>query len=130
MRLRVSIVRSSDIPRQLPKGTHHRKQKMSKLESAMETLIEVFKYHSSKDCNKFMLSKGELKNLLRGELNQYLEASKDPAKVNEIMCELDKNKDCAVSFEEFLVLVTKLTVCGAGFFQDYCTPVIITCCHR
>lgn len=58
------------------------------------------------------------------------QASKDPAKVNEIMCELDKNKDCAVSFEEFLVLVTKLTVCGAGFFQDYCPTVVITCCHK
>ncbi|XP_051262390.1 protein S100-A1 [Dicentrarchus labrax] len=103
---------------------------MSKLESAMETLIDVFKYYSSKEGDKFQLNRSELKNLLQGELGEYLEVSKDPALVNEIMSELDRNKDCAVSFEEFLVLVTKLTVCGAGFFQGYCSTVVITCAHR
>lgn len=47
--------------------------KMSKLESAMDTLIDVFQYYSSKDGNKFQLSRIELRNLLRGELSGYLE---------------------------------------------------------
>lgn len=47
--------------------------KMSKLESAMDTLIDVFEYHSSKDGNKFQLSRIELRNLLGGELSGYLE---------------------------------------------------------
>lgn len=46
---------------------------MSKLETAMDTLVEVFQYYSSKEGDKFLLSRGELRNLLRGELSNYLQ---------------------------------------------------------
>lgn len=52
---------------------HTQKQKMSKLETAMDSLIEVFQYYSSKEGDKFLLSRGELRNLLRGELSHYLQ---------------------------------------------------------
>ncbi|KAG8009784.1 hypothetical protein GBF38_013816 [Nibea albiflora] len=94
---------------------------MSKLETAMDTIIDVFKYYSSKEGDKFKLSRLELKNLLRGELNSYLQTSRDRTKVDEIMLDLDSNLDGTVSFEEFVSLVTQLTVHSSGFFQGY-TP--------
>nr|XP_046256834.1 protein S100-A1-like [Scatophagus argus]XP_046256835.1 protein S100-A1-like [Scatophagus argus] len=99
---------------------------MSKLESAMDTLLEVFQYYSSKEGDKFQLNRVELRNLLRGELSQYLQDSRDPARVEAIMADLDKNLDGTVSFEEFVAMVTQLTVCSTSFFQEY-TPVVIRC---
>lgn len=55
-----------------------------------------------------------------------IQASRDPRRVEEIMADLDKNLDGSVSFEEFIAMVTHLTVCSTIFFQDY-TPVIIQC---
>ncbi|KAM9353611.1 protein S100-A1-like [Symphorus nematophorus] len=99
---------------------------MSKLESAMDTLVDVFQYYSSKEGDKFLLNRVELKNLLRGELTQYLQASRDHKRVEEIMADLDTNLDGKVSFEEFVAMVTELTVCSTPFFTGY-TPVVIQC---
>lgn len=50
----------------------------SKLESAMEGLIRVFHSYSSKEGDKYKLSKVELKNLLQGELSDFLAVSLIP----------------------------------------------------
>ncbi|XP_029928379.1 protein S100-A1 [Myripristis murdjan] len=99
---------------------------MSKLENAMDNLMDVFNYYATRDGDKFSLSRSELKGLLRGELCHYLEASRDPRMVDEIMCDLDKNMDGKVNFEEFVGLVTRLTVASCGYFDGY-TPQISTC---
>ncbi|XP_064804400.1 protein S100-A1 [Oncorhynchus masou masou] len=88
----------------------------SKLESAMEGLIRVFHSYSSKEGDKYKLSKVELKNLLQGELSDFLAASKDPMVVEKIMSDLDENKDGEVDFQEFVILVAALTVACNEFF--------------
>uniref|UniRef100_A0A4W5LPX3 Protein S100 n=1 Tax=Hucho hucho TaxID=62062 RepID=A0A4W5LPX3_9TELE len=90
----------------------------SKLESAMEGLILVFHSYSSKEGDKYKLSKIELKNLLQGELSDFLAACKDPMVVEKIMSDLDENKDGEVDFQEFVVLVAALTVACNEFFVE------------
>ncbi|KAJ3598112.1 hypothetical protein NHX12_001626 [Muraenolepis orangiensis] len=62
----------------------------SQLERAMEGLIEVFHSYSSKEGDKYKLSRAEMKNLLQGELADFL--------------------------TEFVVLVAALTVACNEFF--------------
>ncbi|XP_043116330.1 protein S100-A1 isoform X1 [Puntigrus tetrazona] len=91
---------------------------VSKLEDAMEGLIKVFHTYSSKEGDKYKLSKAELKSLLQGELSDFLAASKDPMVVEKIMSDLDENRDGEVDFQEFVVLVAALTVACNEFFVE------------
>ncbi|XP_035277694.1 toll-like receptor 18 [Anguilla anguilla] len=91
---------------------------VSKLENAMESLIRVFHNYSSKEGDKYKLSKVELKSLLQGELCDFLTASKDPMVVEKIMTDLDENRDGEVDFQEFVVLVAALTVACNEFFVE------------
>ncbi|XP_078108240.1 protein S100-A1 [Sander vitreus] len=90
----------------------------SHLQTSMEGLIAVFHSYSGKEGDKYKLSKAELKNLLQGELGDFLAGSKDPMVVEKIMHELDENKDGEVDFQEFVVLVAALTVACNDFFID------------
>lgn len=54
---------------------HHCRNMASQLENAMETLIKVFHTYSSKEGDKYKLSKAELKSLLQGELSVFLAVS-------------------------------------------------------
>ncbi|CAF90805.1 unnamed protein product, partial [Tetraodon nigroviridis] len=90
----------------------------SKLQSAMENLILVFHTYSGKEGDKYKLSKHELKNLLRGELGDILPASRDQIMVDNIMRDLDENRDGEVDFQEFVVMVAGLTVVCNEFFMD------------
>ncbi|KAI1886037.1 hypothetical protein AGOR_G00209910 [Albula goreensis] len=91
---------------------------VSQLEEAMENLIRVFHNYSSKEGDKYKLSNAELKNLLNGELADFLAASKDPMVVDKIMNDLDENRDGQVDFQEFVVLVAALTVACNEFFEE------------
>uniref|UniRef100_A0A8C4YZW2 S100/CaBP-9k-type calcium binding subdomain domain-containing protein n=1 Tax=Gadus morhua TaxID=8049 RepID=A0A8C4YZW2_GADMO len=44
----------------------------SQLESAMEGLIKVFHSYSSKEGDKYKLSKAEMKSLLQGDVFHYV----------------------------------------------------------
>uniref|UniRef100_A0A3Q4AHZ4 EF-hand domain-containing protein n=1 Tax=Mola mola TaxID=94237 RepID=A0A3Q4AHZ4_MOLML len=66
-------------------------------------------FHVRCSGNKFQLNRAELRNLLGGELSHYLEASRDPRRVQEIISDLDKNLDGTMDFEEFVAMVTQLT---------------------
>ncbi|GAA6103603.1 protein S100-A1 [Tachysurus ichikawai] len=98
-------------------GNLYRKM-VSQLENAMDSLIKVFHTYSSKEGDKYKLSKAEMKSLLQGELNDFLAASKDPLVVEKIMSDLDENRDGEVDFQEFVVLVAALTVACNDFFVE------------
>ncbi|XP_074509169.1 protein S100-A1 isoform X2 [Sebastes fasciatus] len=90
----------------------------STLQTAMEGLIEVFHSYSGKEGDKYKLSNSEMKNLLQGELAEFLAASKDPKVVDKIMADLDENQDGEVDFQEYVVLIAALTVACNEFFID------------
>nr|XP_020442123.1 protein S100-Z [Monopterus albus] len=90
----------------------------SQLEAAMDALIAVFHHYSGHEGDKYKLNKGELKELLNSELNDFITSQKDPMLVEKIMNDLDSNKDNEVDFNEFVVLVAALTVACNDFFQD------------
>ncbi|KAL6068742.1 hypothetical protein STEG23_029905 [Scotinomys teguina] len=90
----------------------------SELETAMETLINVFHAHSGKEGDKYKLSKKELKDLLQTELSGFLDVQKDADAVDKVMKELDENGDGEVDFQEYVVLVAALTVACNNFFWE------------
>ncbi|XP_032873100.1 protein S100-Z [Amblyraja radiata] len=90
----------------------------SQLEGAMDTLIQVFHNYSGKEGDMYKLNKGELKDLLHHELEHFLAAQKDPSLVDNIMKDLDSNRDNEVDFNEFVILVAALTVACNEFFQE------------
>ncbi|XP_051875839.1 protein S100-Z [Pristis pectinata] len=90
----------------------------SQLEGAMDTLIQVFHNYSGKEGDMYKLNKGELKDLLQHELEHFLAAQKDPSLVDNIMKDLDSNRDNEVDFNEFVILVAALTVACNDFFQE------------
>ncbi|CAH2327395.1 S100-A1 [Pelobates cultripes] len=91
---------------------------MSKLETAMDTLISVFHTYSEREGDKEKLSKRELKDLLQNELGEFLETQKDASSVDKIMKELDENGDGEVDFQEFVILVASLTVACNSFLSE------------
>ncbi|XP_041650225.1 protein S100-A1-like [Cheilinus undulatus] len=86
------------------------------VQQCMDNLVGVFHSYSKKEGDKYMLNYAELKLLLNKELSAYLGACKNPSRVNEIMSDMDKNKDGAVDFQEFVTIVAKLTVLCHDFF--------------
>ncbi|KAG7499407.1 hypothetical protein JOB18_036759 [Solea senegalensis] len=90
----------------------------SQLEGAMDALISVFYNYSGNEGDAMKLNKGELKELLNSELNDFLTCQKDPRMVEKIMNDLDSNKDNEVDFNEFVVLVAALTVACNDFLQE------------
>ncbi|XP_074992897.1 protein S100-Z [Calonectris borealis] len=88
------------------------------LEDAMDTLIRIFHHYSGKEGDRYKLSKGELKELLTSELTDFLSGQKDPLLVDEIMKDLDCNKDNEVDFNEFVILFAALTVACNDFFEE------------
>ncbi|XP_056142988.1 toll-like receptor 18 [Lampris incognitus] len=99
-----------------PEIKKKKKKMSSQLEKAMEGLIMVFHNYSSREGDKYKLSKMEMKNLLHGELGGFLSSGKDQVVVDKIMTDLDENQDGQVDFQEFVVLVAALTVACNEFF--------------
>ncbi|XP_038633686.1 protein S100-A1-like [Scyliorhinus canicula] len=91
---------------------------LSQLEGAMDAIIKVFYNYSGKEGDKYTLTKAELKNLLKGELVDFLKYQKDPNAVDRIMRDLDINRDGQVDFQEFIHLVTALTIACNEFFVE------------
>uniref|UniRef100_A0A2K6S768 S100 calcium binding protein Z n=1 Tax=Saimiri boliviensis boliviensis TaxID=39432 RepID=A0A2K6S768_SAIBB len=91
---------------------------LTQLETAMDTMIRTFHRYSSKEGDRFKLSKGELKLLLQQELTEFLSCQKDPQLVDKIMQDLDANKDNRVDFNGFVVMVAALTVACNDYFVE------------
>ncbi|XP_004629976.1 protein S100-A8-like [Octodon degus] len=79
---------------------------MTELETALEDIINVYHKYSIGVGHYDVLYRGDLKRLLTNECPQYTKkrSADDWFKL------LDVNEDGAVTFQEFLVLVTKLLI--------------------
>ncbi|XP_012887571.1 PREDICTED: protein S100-G [Dipodomys ordii] len=71
-----------------------------------EELKNIFKKYAAKEGDPDQLSKDELKLLIQAEFPSLL---KVVSSLDDLFKELDKNGDGEVSFEEFQVLVTKIS---------------------
>uniref|UniRef100_A0A3B4FZY3 S100/CaBP-9k-type calcium binding subdomain domain-containing protein n=1 Tax=Pundamilia nyererei TaxID=303518 RepID=A0A3B4FZY3_9CICH len=93
---------------------------MSKLEEAMEEVLDIFKQKCTQ--SKTMMKK-DLKRTLRAELVNWLQVQlilfncKDKTKRDNILRELDENPHDCVNFEEFVYYVTRLMMCGHYYLQ-------------
>lgn len=84
---------------------------MSQMECSIETIINIFHQYSVRLGHPDTLNQKEFKQLVQKELSNFLKKQKknDDA-INEIMEDLDTNVDKQLSFEEFIMLVARLTV--------------------
>uniref|UniRef100_A0A673UMB6 EF-hand domain-containing protein n=1 Tax=Suricata suricatta TaxID=37032 RepID=A0A673UMB6_SURSU len=71
---------------------------MTKLEDHLEGVIDVFHQYSAQEGHQDTLSKGEMKKLMMRELPNSLKIFQD----------LDADKNGQVTFEEFVVLVSRV----------------------
>ncbi|XP_033056783.1 protein S100-G [Trachypithecus francoisi] len=71
-----------------------------------EELKRIFEKYAAQEGDPDQLSKDELKLLIQAEFPSLL---KGPNTLDDLFQELDKNGDGEVSFEEFQVLVKKIS---------------------
>ncbi|XP_041323362.1 protein MRP-126-like, partial [Pyrgilauda ruficollis] len=82
---------------------------LSELEKAMDVIIDVFHQYSRREGDRDTLSKKELKMMIEKQLANYLKNVKSKATIDQIMKDLDVNKDAQISFGEMMLLVTRVT---------------------
>ncbi|NXO15483.1 M126 protein, partial [Oriolus oriolus] len=82
---------------------------LSELEKAMDVIIDVFHQYSRREGDRDTLTKQELKLMIEKQLANYLKHVKNKATIDQIMKDLDLNKDAQISFGEMMLLVTRVT---------------------
>lgn len=70
----------------------------------------IFHRYADEDSDCKTLSKKELKKLMESELPTFLKVQKNPKLVDQMMKDLDQNKDAKVDFEEFMSLIVGLSM--------------------
>ncbi|XP_050786999.1 protein S100-A12-like [Gopherus flavomarginatus] len=83
---------------------------LSELEKAIETIINIFHQYSVRVGHFDTLTKGELKQLIDRNLVNFLKRQKDQTSIDSLFRDLDKNRDQQLSFGEFMVLITRVTI--------------------
>uniref|UniRef100_A0A8C3VUF9 S100 calcium binding protein A9 n=1 Tax=Catagonus wagneri TaxID=51154 RepID=A0A8C3VUF9_9CETA len=84
---------------------------MSQMECSIETIINIFHQYSTRLGHPDTLNQKEFKQLVQKELPDFLKKeNKDEKAIKDIMEDLDTNADKQLTFEEFSILVAKLTV--------------------
>ncbi|NXI85987.1 M126 protein, partial [Rhipidura dahli] len=82
---------------------------LSELEKAMDVIIDVFHQYSRREGDRDTLTKKELKLMIDKQLANYLKQVKNKATIDQIMKDLDVNKDAQINFGEMMLLVTRVT---------------------
>ncbi|NXR89021.1 M126 protein, partial [Hypocryptadius cinnamomeus] len=82
---------------------------LSELEKAMDVIIDVFHQYSRREGDRDTLTKKELKMMIEKQLANYLKHVKNKTTIDQIMKDLDVNKDAQISFGEMMLLVTRVT---------------------
>ncbi|NXL39676.1 M126 protein, partial [Glaucidium brasilianum] len=90
--------------------TTQTQEPLSELEKAMDVIIDVFHQYSRREGDRDTLSKKELKLLVEKQLANYLKHVKSKVTIDEIMKDLDVNKDEQLSFCEAMLLIIRVTI--------------------
>ncbi|NXJ57030.1 M126 protein, partial [Spizaetus tyrannus] len=91
---------------------------LSELEKAMDVIIDVFHQYSRREGDRDTLTKKELKLLIEKQLVNYLKHVKNKATIDEIMKDLDINKDAQISFCEVMLLIVRVTIATHEHLHD------------
>ncbi|XP_074931232.1 protein MRP-126-like isoform X2 [Phalacrocorax aristotelis] len=76
----------------------------------MDVIIDIFHKYSRQEGDSDTLTKNELKLLIQSQLANYLRHVKNKATIDQIMNDLDINKDQQISFSETMLLITRVTI--------------------
>ncbi|XP_071583059.1 protein MRP-126-like [Heliangelus exortis] len=98
--------------------TSQTQEPLSDLEKAMNVIIDVFHQYSRREGDRDTLTKKELKLLIEKQLVNYLKNVKNKATIDEIMKDLDINKDAQISFCEVMLLITRVTIATHEHLHD------------
>ncbi|XP_012293733.2 protein S100-A9 [Aotus nancymaae] len=83
---------------------------MSQLERSIGTIIDTFHHYSVKLGHPDTLNQREFKQLVQEELQNFLKSKeRNEQDINHILEDLDTNTDKQLSFEEFIMLMGRLT---------------------
>ncbi|KFV57359.1 Protein MRP-126, partial [Gavia stellata] len=93
-------------------------EQLSELEKAMDVIIDVFHQYSRREGDIDTLTKKELKLLIDKQLVNYLKHVRNKTTIDEIMKDLDVNKDAQISFSEMMLLVTRVTIATHEHLHD------------
>ncbi|XP_074020681.1 protein MRP-126-like [Numenius arquata] len=93
-------------------------EQLSELEKAMDVIIDVFHQYSRREGDRDTLTKSELKLLIEKQLLNYLRHVRNKATIDEIMKDLDVNKDAQISFCEVMLLITRVTIATHEHLHD------------
>ncbi|NXE84340.1 M126 protein, partial [Cochlearius cochlearius] len=91
---------------------------LSELEKAMDVIIDVFHQYSRQEGDRDTLTKKELKLLIEKQLANYLQHVKNKATIDEIMKDLDINRDAQISFSEVMLLIVRVTIATHEHLHD------------
>ncbi|NWQ90674.1 M126 protein, partial [Burhinus bistriatus] len=98
--------------------TSQTQEPLSELEKAMDVIIDVFHQYSRREGDRDTLTKKELKLLIEAQLVNYLRHVRNKATIDEIMKDLDINKDAQISFCEVMLLITRVTIATHEHLHD------------
>ncbi|XP_061298419.1 protein MRP-126-like, partial [Pezoporus flaviventris] len=98
--------------------TSQAQEPLSQLEKSMDVIIDVFHQYSRREGDRDTLTKTELKLLIEKQLANYLKHVKSKATIDEIMKDLDMNKDAQLSFSEVMLLITRVTIATHEHLHD------------
>ncbi|NWI33292.1 M126 protein, partial [Sula dactylatra] len=93
-------------------------EQLSELEKAMDVIIDVFHQYSRREGDRDTLTKNELRLLIEKQLVNYLRHVKNKATIDQIMTDLDINKDQQISFCEVMLLITRVTIATHEHLHD------------
>ncbi|KAM9214772.1 protein S100-A8-like [Leptosomus discolor] len=96
------------------------------LESALKTIVDVYHRYSIREGQLDLLNFNDFKTLLTEQAPTFLQACgrNHPEYLNKLFKETDLNKDKDLTFEEFTIVLAKLTddAHRISHSDDRCTP--------
>ncbi|XP_078270019.1 sentan-like [Rhinoraja longicauda] len=82
-------------------------RKSTELEKSVATIVIIFNNQTGADGK---LSKGQAKDLLSTHFQSFIKGQELKPKYKEILSDLEEDKDTRLGFEDFMILLTSLTI--------------------
>ncbi|XP_038667984.1 sentan-like [Scyliorhinus canicula] len=97
-------------------------RKCSDLEKSVATIAVIFNNHTGPDGK---LSKAQAKDLLLAQFQKFIKGQELKPKYKEIISDLDEDKDRKIDFEDFVIMLTSLTIMSDLMHELQCITVQI-----